>query len=237
MRIGMSEGSSASRAAIWYQGERNTKIGQPYRYRYQLPAMIGNWRELWQQPPEHFPFLFVQLPNYMAPQKQPVETSGWVLVREGMFLTLNQTPNTGMAVTVDIGEAGDIHPRNKQDVGKRLALWALGTTYGKDIVHSGPLYTKHQQDDGAVRITFDHVGDGLKTADDKPLAGFAIAGEDRKFVWAEAEIAGPSTVLVRSAEVANPVAVRYSWAANPRGNLVNSAGLPASPLRTDDWRD
>jgi sialate O-acetylesterase len=143
-------------------------------------------------------------------------------------------PNTGMAITIDIGEANDIHPKNKQDVGKRLALWALGTTYGKSLVISGPLHQAMSVEDGKIAIRFDHVGEGLKAAGDQ-LLGFAIAGEDRKFVFAQAEITGPDTVVVSSPEVARPVAVRYAWAANPNANLFNSADLPASPFRTDSW--
>ena len=139
-----------------------------------------------------------------------------------------------MAITIDVGEANDIHPKNKQAVGKRLALWALGTTYGKQLVYSGPLFTSMSARDGKIAVRFEHAGEGLKAAGDK-LKGFAIAGEDRKFVFAEAQIAGPDTVVVSSSEVAQPAAVRYAWAANPDANLVNSAGLPASPFRTDEW--
>jgi sialate O-acetylesterase len=193
--------------------------------------MIRNWRQRWGQ--GDFPFEWVQLPNFRTPQQAPVETSGWVIVQEQMRKTLAE-PNTGMAITIDVGEADNIHPKNKQDVGKRLALWALGTTYGKQLVYSGPLYKSMSAQDGKITVKFEHAGEGLKAAHDK-LKGFAIAGADRKFVFAEAQIAGPDTVVVSSGEVAQPVAVRYAWAANPDANLVNNAGLPASPLRTDDW--
>jgi sialate O-acetylesterase len=192
--------------------------------------MIRNWRELWGQ--GCFPFAWVQLPNFRAAQKEPIETTGWVIVQEQMLKTL-AVANTGMAITIDVGEADDIHPKNKQDVGKRLALWALGTTYGKDVVPSGPIYKSMRKQNGTIVLEFDHVGDGLVARGDK-LQGFAIAGEDRQFVFADAEISG-NTVLVSSPAVKDPVAVRYAWAPNPNCNLYNSAGLPASPFRTDEW--
>ncbi len=223
------------RGAIWYQGERNSKIGQPFRYRYQLPAMIGNWRELWGTEPEGFTFIFVQLPGFMAAQTKPVETDGWVLVREGMHKTLTASPNTGMAVTLDVGDARDIHPKNKQAVGARLALWALGTTYDKSLVYSGPLVKSYEIKGSEARITFDHVGGGLAARDGQPLVGFAMAGEDESFVWADAKIEGQDTVVVSNREIKKPAAVRYAWAANPKANLINKEGLPAAPFRTDDW--
>ena len=143
-------------------------------------------------------------------------------------------PNTGMAVIIDIGEAKDIHPKNKQDVGKRLALWALANTYGKKVVYSGPLYKSMERKGNQILLRFDHCGGGLVARDGAPLKGFAIAGEDRKFVWADAKIEG-DTVVVSSEKVAEPVAVRYAWADNPACNLCNKAGLPASPFRTDAW--
>jgi len=221
----------ALRGAIWYQGESNAGGSAAGLYGLQLGTLIANWRQRWDQ--GDFPFLWVQLPNYRAPQQAPVETSGWVIVQEQMRKTL-AVPNTGMAITIDVGEANDIHPKNKQDVGKRLALWALGTTYGKPLVYSGPLNQAMSVQDGKIAVRFEHVGEGLK-AGGEALKGFAIAGEDRKFVFATAQITGPDTVLVSSPEVAQPVAVRYAWAVNPDANLFNSAGLPASPFRTDDW--
>jgi sialate O-acetylesterase len=172
------------------------------------------------------------LPNFRAPQTEPIETSGWVIVQEQMLKTL-AVPNTGMAITIDVGEANDIHPKNKQDVGKRLALWALGTTYGKDIVYSGPVYKSMRRADDKIVVEFDHCGDKLAAKEGK-LKGFAIAGEDQEFVFADAQIKG-KTVVVSSPDVKNPVAVRYAWASNPDCNLVNCAGLPASPFRTDEW--
>ncbi len=221
----------AIRGAIWYQGESNAG-DQAGLYGMQLAMMIDNWRADWKQ--GQFPFLWVQLPNFRAVQQQPVEPSGWVTVQEEMRKTLS-VPDTGMAITVDIGEADDIHPKNKQDVGRRLALWALGTTYGKPIIYSGPLHKSATARDGKIVVEFDHTGDGLKTSDGGLLKGFAIAGEDRSFVFADAKIEGDK-VIVSSPEVEKPVAVRYAWASNPICNLANSAGLPASPFRTDDWQ-
>lgn len=214
------------RGAIWYQGESNAS--RAYQYRTLFPAMIKNWRDAWHQ--GDFPFLFVQLANYMEPEPQPVE-SDWAELREAQLMTLS-VPNTGMAVTIDIGEK-DIHPKNKQDVGKRLALWALAKTYGKDIVYSGPIYKSMKVDGNNVILTFDNVGSGLMAKGDS-LKGFAIAGADRKFVWADAKIEG-DTIVVSSDKVAAPVSVRYAWAINPVCNLYNKEGLPATPFRTDTW--
>jgi len=218
----------AIRGAIWYQGESNA--GNAKIYGLQLRTMIANWRSLWKQ--GDFAFLSVQLPNFMAPQQQPSETGGWPLIREQFLQTLS-VPNTGMAVTIDIGEANDIHPRNKQDVGKRLAQWALAKVYGKDVIPSGPLYRSMRKDGSKIVLEFDYA-DGLTARGGQKLKGFAIAGPDRKFVWAEAQIVGDK-VIVSSPEVKTPVAVRYGWANNPDCNLYNKAGLPASPFRTDDW--
>lgn len=221
----------ALRGAIWYQGESNAGGPTANLYGLQLATMIGDWRKRWGQ--GDFPFAWVQLPNFRAPQQAPVETAGWVIVQEQMLKTLS-VPNTGMAITIDVGEANDIHPKNKQAVGKRLALWALGTVYDKQLVYSGPLYKSMSLADGKITLRFSHTGDGLKAKGDR-LTGFAIAGEDRKFVFADAKIEGTDTVVVSSGEVAKPVAVRYAWASNPEASLFNSAGLPASPFRTDAW--
>ena len=214
------------RGAIWYQGESNA--WRAYQYRTLFPAMIKNWRDAWHQ--GDFPFLFVQLANYMEPESQPVE-SDWAELREAQLMTLS-VPNTGMAVAIDIGEP-DIHPKNKQDVGKRLALWALAKTYGKNIVYSGPMYTLMEVQGNKAILHFDHVGGGLMAKGDS-LKGFAIAGADKKFVWADAKIEG-NTVVVSSDKVSVPVAVRYAWAKNPVCNLYNKEGLPATPFRTDTW--
>ena len=215
------------RGAIWYQGEANSR-GPSHLYGLQLQTMIDNWRTLWKQ--GDFAFIYVQLANYRAPQTKPVEENGWVIVQEEQFKTLKH-PNTGMAVIVDIGEANNIHPKNKQDVGKRLALWALGTTYGKDLTYSGPLYTSMEKKSNRIVLKFDHVDGGL-VAKGGELQGFAIAGAEKEFVWAKAKIEG-NTVVVSADEVKDPVAVRYGWSANPKCNLYNKAGLPASPFRTD----
>ena len=221
----------AIRGAIWYQGESNAGVAKLYGL--QLRTMIANWRQDWHQ--GDFPFLYVQLPNYMAAQKQPSETGGWPIVREEMLKTLS-LPNTGMAVTIDVGETGNIHPKNKEAVGYRLAQWALAKTYDKKkVVACGPLYTSIDKQDGKVVVHFDCAKGGLVAKGGK-LKGFAVAGDDKKFVWADAKIDG-ETVVVSSAEVKQPTAVRYAWANNPECNLTNKAGLPASPFRSDDWAD
>jgi len=214
--------------AIWYQGESNAS--RAYQYRKLFPAMIKNWRNDWGQ--GDFPFLFVQLANFRAVNPQPTE-SDWAELREAQLMTL-ALPNTGMAVIIDIGEADDIHPKNKQDVGKRLALWALARSYGKELVYSGPIYKSMKIKGNEIILYFDHVGGGLIAAGDESLKGFAIAGADRKFVWADAKIDGDN-IVVSSGEVSAPVAVRYAWADNPVCNLYNEEGLPASPFRTDNW--
>jgi sialate O-acetylesterase len=214
--------------AIWYQGESNA--GQAYQYRRLFPAMIQNWRNDWNE--GDFPFLFVQLANFMAAKPDPSD-SAWAELREAQTMTL-ALPNTGMAVIIDIGDANDIHPKNKQDVGKRLALWALAKTYGKKLVYSGPIYKSMRIEGHNIILRFDHVGGGLVAMGGEPLKGFAITGADRKFVWADARIDG-QTVVASSDKVPEPVAVRYGWADNPVCNLYDKEGLPATPFRTDDW--
>ena len=216
---------AALAGAIWYQGESNA--AQPRRYRELFPIMIRDWRRTFQH--ETLPFYFVQLANYMPAALRPVE-SGWAELREAQTLTLRE-PHTGMAVAIDIGEANDIHPKNKLDVGKRLARHALVKVHGRQVVCNGPLYRSHRIDGNAIRIEFDDAI-GLKTTDGGPVKGFAIAGADGKFEWATAQITG-TTLLVRSDKVPKPVAVRYAWANNPAVNLYNADGLPASPFRTD----
>ncbi|MCP3695910.1 MAG: sialate O-acetylesterase, partial [Planctomycetaceae bacterium] len=176
------------RGAIWYQGERNSKtIPDGQLYASQLKTMITDWRERWGI--GDFQFITVQLPNFKARQKEPIQNTGWVAVRESELKSL-RLPNTGIAITTDVGEANDIHPKDKQTVGLRLALWALGTTYGQEIVHSGPLFSSLQLKaarktakgtlrPGTLTLYFEHVGDALKTSDGKKLRGFAIAGEDK----------------------------------------------------------
>ncbi|HOJ34826.1 MAG TPA: sialate O-acetylesterase [Candidatus Hydrogenedentes bacterium] len=216
------------RGAIWYQGESNAN--RAYQYRTLFPTLITDWRKQWGQ--GDFPFLFVQLANFQEVKPEPGDDA-WAELREAQTMTLS-LPNTGMAVTIDIGEANDIHPQNKQDVGKRLALAARHVAYGEELDYSGPLYKSMQVEGSSIRLYFDHVDGGLTTPNGEPLKGFAIAGEDKKFVWADAKIDG-DTVVVSSPSVPNPVAVRYAWAINPVCNLYNRAGLPASPFRTDSW--
>jgi len=219
--------------AIWYQGESNA--GRAAQYRTLFPAMITNWREDWGQegPARDFPFLFVQLANFMARKAEPGE-SGWAELREAQTMTLS-LPKTGMAVIIDIGDAKDIHPKNKLDIGRRLALAAQHVACGKELVYSGPMYDAMTVEGEKARIRFKHVGGGLEAKGGEKLTGFAIAGEDKKYVWAEAKIE-KDAVVVWSPSVAKPVAVRYAWADNPECNLVNKEGLPASPFRTDGPR-
>ena len=213
------------KGAIWYQGESN--VGRAAQYRTLFPAMISDWRRQWGQ--GDFPFLFVQLANYLEEKNQPVE-SAWAELREAQLLSL-ALPNTGMAVTIDIGDANDIHPKNKQEVGRRLALAARHLVTQEDLVYSGPLYTAMQIEGDRIRLYFDHTAEGL-VARGGPLTGFAIAGADGHFVWAQAYIE-KDTVVVHAPGVSKPTAVRYAWADNPFCNFFNSAGLPASPFRTD----
>ena len=220
----------AIRGAIWYQGESNA--GAAYEYRKLFPTMIRAWRDRWGE--GAFPFYFVQLANFMPAQERPGD-SAWAELREAQSLTLGNTFNTGMAVCIDIGETADVHPKNKQEVGRRLALNALASTYGKDVAYSGPVCRSQKIEGGAIRLFFDHAGNGLKARSGEPLKGFAVCGPDHAFVWADAKIEG-ETVVVASPKVGHPVAVRYAWADNPVCNLVNSDGLPASPFRTDAFR-
>lgn len=192
--------------------------------------MIKSWRKGWGY---EVPFYFVQLANFQKPNDNPGDDD-WARLREAQTMALS-LPKTGMALAIDIGEAGSIHPTNKQEVGRRQALNALKQVYGeKDLVFSVPMYAEMEKKDQAIVIKFKYVGSRLKVKGDK-LLGFTIAGADGKFVWADAKIQG-DTVLVSSAAVAKPVAVRYAWSINPAGaNLYNNEGLPASPFRTDDW--
>ncbi|MGD8539592.1 MAG: sialate O-acetylesterase [Candidatus Aminicenantes bacterium] len=218
----------ALRGIIWYQGESNT--GNAYQYRELFPRLIRDWRQRWNQ--GNFPFLFVQLANFMSVKDQPGEDS-WAELREAQLLTLSE-PYTGMVVAIDIGDANDIHPKNKQEVGRRLALSALRIAYEQDVVASGPVYQSMQIENEKIRLTFSNIADSLVIKNGEDLKGFAIAGEDRVFRWAEATIDG-DTVILWHPQIEEPVAARYAWASNPICNLYNSAGLPASPFRTDDW--
>jgi len=218
---------------IWYQGEQNG--GRGYEYRTLFPNMIKNWRSKWGR--GDFPFIFQQLPNFHNPVKDPNENAPWAELREAQFMTLSNTPNTAMSVGIDVGEANDIHPVDKKDIGNRLALAARKLAYKeKKLVSSGPLYQSMKQRGNTIVISFSNTGGGLVSKDGQPLKYFAIAGEDKKFVWAEAVVKG-NTIEVSAPAVSSPVAVRYAWAENPEGvNLYNKEGLPASPFRTDDWQ-
>lgn len=244
----------AIKGVLWYQGESNA--GDDL-YRKLFPSLIADWRSRWDQ--GNFPFLFVQLPNYKPrtdepSQKEDGRDSATVVVRDAQLETLKTVANTGMAVTIDLGEADNIHPTDKIDVADRLVRCAQHIAYGEDIVFSGPIYDSFTIDGEKVHIKFKHAGTGLKTGTPPPAAlkqtaaatsggtqvaiskdlhGFAIAGADKKFVWAKATIESPDTITVWSDEVKQPVAVRYGWAENPEVNLYNSADLPASPFRTD----
>lgn len=215
------------KGAIWYQGESNA--GRAYQYRSLFPGMICDWRTKWGQ--GDFPFFFVQLANFKQRIPQPMEDT-WAELREAQLMTLS-LPKTGMAVTIDIGDAKDIHPKNKRAVGERLALAARHVAYGEDLVYSGPIYKSMKVEGDEIRLRFDHVGSGL-VAQGGPPTGFSIAAADRKFVWANARIEG-DTVVVSAPGIIQPQAVRYAWAINPFCNLFNEEGLPASPFRTDDW--
>ncbi|NLR57461.1 sialate O-acetylesterase [Chitinophaga polysaccharea] len=217
------------KGVIWYQGEANAPAA--YDYRTLFPMMISDWRARWGQ--GKFPFLFVQLANFHRVKPLPAE-SDWAELREAQTLTLSQ-PNTGMACTIDIGDADNIHPANKQEVGRRLALLADKLVYKQPIVASGPLFNGFKKVGNSIRVDFIHTGSGLSAKDGNSLTGFTIAGKDRHFQQAHAVIEG-NQVIVAAEGVTDPVAVRYAWADNSVCNLVNSVGLPAIPFRTDNWK-
>ena len=218
----------AIRGAIWYQGEANAS--RALQYRTLLPTMIKNWRQDWGQ--GDFPFLVVQLAPYRKIVDEPAE-SDWAELREAQLRTAQTLPKTGMAVITDVGNENDVHPRQKEPVGARLALAARSIAYGEPIVGSGPENVGMDVKGDRAVLRFKNVGQGL-VAKDGPLKGFAVAGEDRKFVNADAAIEG-DTVVVHSEKVAHPVAVRFGWANYPVVNFWNKDGLPASPFRTDDF--
>ncbi|MRT93773.1 9-O-acetylesterase [Ancylomarina sp. 16SWW S1-10-2] len=232
----------AVKGAIWYQGESNGN-NLPEQYAMRLSAMIDGWRKAWGQ--KEFFFDYCQLASYKDVNSEPLdETDGWVIVQNQMRLAL-EVPSTGMAVLNDIGEANDIHPKNKLDTGKRLSLWALSQAYGKNIVYSGPLYKDSKIKGNKILITFDHVGSGLMVGKkhlmestvevDEPLKRFQICGKDGQWFWAEAKIIGKNKVKVWHPKIANPVEVRYAWSPNPEGaNLYNKEGLPTSLFKTSD---
>jgi sialate O-acetylesterase len=218
------------RGAIWYQGESNA--GRAYQYRELFPLMIKSWRDEWGQ--GDFSFYWVQLADFLAEKSEPSDSS-WAELREAQTMTMKKLPNTGQAVIIDIGEGRDIHPRNKQDVAKRLARWALAKDYGVKVLHQSPSFTSMEKQDNKVILTFDNVGSGLYAFDVSEPRGFTIAGDDRKFAWAQAKIIAPNKVEVWSDSVSHPEAVRYAWADNPVCNLYSRDGLPVTPFRTDEW--
>ena len=221
------------KGAIWYQGESNTS--EPEKYSELFPKMIESWRENWHQEASNFPFLFVQLANFMESRENPTDTN-WARLREAQKAALN-VPKTGMAVTIDVGEWNDIHPLDKKTVSDRLATAAKHLAYGDaSVVPSGPIYTSSEIKNDSIILHFEAVGSGLKIKNNQELKGFAIAGNDKQFVWAKAKIEGDK-VIVYSPQVKHPVAVRYAWADNPENaNLYNKEDLPASPFRTDQWK-
>ncbi len=221
------------KGVIWYQGESNT--GRPEEYNEMFATLIRDWRKQWKQ--DNLPFLFVQLANFMKAADQP-GPSNWAMLREAQLKTLS-VPNTAMAVTIDIGEWNDIHPLNKKDVGKRLALAAQKVAYGnKETVHSGPVFKSMKKKGNKIILSFTNTGKGLVDNNKgNGLNEFAIAGPDKKFVWAQAKIKG-NKVVVWNENIPDPVAVRYAWADNPdKAGLYNKEGLPASPFRTDNWKE
>lgn len=213
---------------LWYQGESNTS--KPIEYSALLSALINDWRIKWNR--TDLPFIIAQLPNFMKPQENPSE-SNWAMLRESQLKAL-KIPYTGIAVNIDLGEWNDIHPLNKKEVGHRLALSAKKIAYGdKKIISSAPVYNSMVVEDDKLILSFTEIGNGFASTEN--LKGFTIAGEDKRFVWAEAKIEG-NNIIVWSDKVKNPVAVRYAWADNPEGaNLQNKEGLPSSPFRTDNW--
>jgi sialate O-acetylesterase len=217
--------SYAIGGAIWYQGESNAAWA--YQYRKLFATMIQDWRRAWGE--GDFPFLFVQLASYDAAGKTP---DSWAVLRESQEKTL-ALPKTGMAVAIDIGESHDIHPKNKQEVGRRLALAAEGIGYGRKVEYMGPTFKSLRAEKGTLRLRFTHLGGGLVVRGPK-LVGFEIAGEDQQFFPAEAKLEGNEVVLL-SSRVAKPVAARYAWANDPKCNLYSKVGLPALPFRSDDW--
>jgi sialate O-acetylesterase len=219
------------RGAIWYQGESNA--GRAYQYRELFPLMIQNWRNEWGQ--GDFPFYWVQLADFMGEVKEPAE-SDWAELREAQTMAMDKLPNSGQAVIIDIGEGKDIHPKNKVDVGRRLARWALAKQYNIPIEYQSPRYSTMEADGDGIVLSFNHLAGGWRPFDVNEPVGFAIAGEDKKFYNAQAKIVDGGKVRVSSPNVAKPVAVRYAWANNPVCNMYGAAsGLPLTPFRTDDW--
>ncbi len=224
----------AIRGVVWYQGESNAN--RAWQYRTLFPILIANWREEWGR--GDFPFIYVQLPNFMEQRDAPA-SSAWAELREAQHKALSLR-NVAEVVTIDVGEAQDLHPKDKKTVGVRLANAALGKFYEKNVPWTGPEFKSMIISDNKAVLTFTHAAGGLvqcenAQCDGSVLQGFAIAGSDRKFYWADARIENGDQVVVSSPDVPRPVSVRYAWADNPACNLTNESGLPASPFRTDDW--
>lgn len=219
------------RGAIWYQGESNA--GRAYQYRDMFPLMIKSWRDEWSQGDFHF--FWVQLADFRGEKAEPGE-SDWAELREAQTMTMSKLPATGEAVIIDIGEGKDIHPRNKQDVGRRLARLAFAQVYNvPGIAGRSPIYKSMEKQGNKIVLTFEHVTGGWRPFDVNEPRGFAIAGEDKKFVWAQAKVIEQDKIEVWSDAVPNPASVRYAWADNPVCNMFSGAGLPLTPFRTDDW--
>jgi sialate O-acetylesterase len=218
------------KGVIWYQGETNTK--EAYKYRTLLSNMIIDWRKSWKQ--GNSPFLIVQLANFNS--EGTSDDGDWPLLRESQYVVTTKVSNTGLAVTIDIGDADDIHPRDKKDVGYRLSLSALKIAYGENLVYSGPTYKSMKVENGKVIIEFDNIGSGLLAKNKYGyINAFAVAGSDKIYHWAKVYLDG-NKVVVYSDDVKNPLSVRYAWANNPDDvNLFNKEMLPAVPFRTDQW--
>jgi sialate O-acetylesterase len=223
----------AIQGVLWYQGESNEARAE--QYQWLLPTMIQSWRDGWHD--ANLPFAIVQLPNFRATSEVP-EDEAWSHLRDYQRLVAQEMNQVDLVVTIDLGEADDIHPTNKLDVGKRLSLWALAEVYGRDLVWSGPVFKRAKVKRGKILLTFSSVGEGLQRCQGESLQEFVVAGEDQQWHWAEARIVGKRTLEVRSDQVADPVAVRYAFNRNPvQPNLSNETCIPASPFRTDDWPD
>ena len=218
------------KGSLWYEGESNAV--RAYQYRDLFPLMISNWRDEWKQ--GDFPFYWVQLADFRGEKPEPAE-SDWAELREAQTMTMSRLPHTGEAVIIDIGEGKDIHPKNKVDVGRRLARWALAKDYGVNVPFHSPQYKAMEHHGAKIVLSFDHVNSGWRPFDVPQPVGFAIAGEDKQFVWADATVLKDGRIEVSSKDVTNPVAVRYAWADNPVCNMFDNAGLPLTPFRTDDW--
>jgi sialate O-acetylesterase len=215
--------------ALWYQGEQNSPRG--FQYRKLLPAMIADWRKLFAQ--GDFPFYIVSLPAFKPRSATPVDGDEWTETRESQAIAAASVPNSCLAVTIDTGDADNIHSQDKVQVGERLALCALANYYDEKVVFSGPTLASVERLPGSILLHFAHTDGGLVVKGDK-LGEFSIAGEDHKWYWADARIEG-DTIVVSSASVSNPKEVRYAWQSNPLATLFNGAGLPAAPFRTDNW--